>query len=158
MNRICFHQVYVSVQTRTRIPTALLRLVLQIHIYIHAVPGNQFRQYIAIERIIPVWPINDLLAVHIHIRVTHRSIKNQRVELILLHRHTCPVVPFTHPRQSSATSGLPTRLSLAVLHNYHFLQIVRTIKRTTDGPVVRNRHILPNGVARCVVGELPFAQ
>ena len=92
------------------------------------------------------------------IRVTHRAVKDKRIELILVYFHARAVMPFTHPRQTSATTGLPGRLFLSILHDDHFLQVIRTVERTADGPIMRNSDVLPYGIVRSVLRELPLTE
>ena len=158
MNGVGFHQMYVSIQSCTRIPATLLRFVLQEHIDIHAVRGDELRQDVTIKGIVSVWPIYDFLAVDIDVRMAHRSVKDQGVELVLFYRHARTIVPFSHPRQTTASTGFPGRFALSVLYDDHFLQVVCAVKRTADRPIVRDRDVLPLRVLGCVHRELPFAQ
>ena len=158
MNRIGLDEVHIAVQACPGVPTALLRFVLQIDIDIHAVAGDQIRQDIAVEGVIPVRPIAYFFAIHIHVRMRHGTIDNKGVEAFFVNGYAGMIMSFAHPRESTATTGFPCRFAFAVLPYDDLLQVVRTVKRSADRPIMRNGYLLPNGVLRRILRELPLAQ
>ena len=122
----------------------------------YAVAGDQLREDVAVERIISVRPIDHLFAVDIDVGMRHRAVEDEGIELILIHFDAGAVMALAHPRQTTATAGLPGRLFLAVLHDDHFLQVIGPVERTADGPVVRNNDIFPSGIFCRVLCELPL--
>ena len=140
-----------------------MRFILQPDVDIHTVAVDELRQDVAIEGVVPVGPIDHLFAVHIDIGVTHRTVEHERVEAVFVHRHAGMIVPFSHPRQTAASAGLPSRFLLAVLHDDNLLQVVVTVERTADSPIVRYLYGAPGGVHICYLvrrflPELPCRQ
>ena len=160
---MALYEMDVAVESCTRIPAALLGFVLQKDIDIHGVGGDEVGEDVAIERVVAIGPIDDLFAVDIDVGVAHGTIEDEGVELVLIDFDACAVVAFSHPWESTAAPGFPGRLVLSVLYDDDFLEVVLSVKRSADCPVVGDGHFAPNGIdvrhlSRRLLAELPGGQ
>ncbi len=146
MHGVALYEMNVAVQTCARVPAALLWFVLQKNINIHGVGGDEVGEDVTIESVVSVGPIDHLFAVDIDVGMTHGTIEDEGVELVLIDFDARAVVAFAHPRESTAAPGFPGCLVLAVLYDDDFLKVVLPIKRSADCPIVGDGHFAPNGI------------
>ena len=103
--------------------------------------------YVAPERIVSVWPEEDLLSSDEYLSLTHSSVEKQyvpaSVECPCCHIQLAPVCAFAFIWQSSGSSGLDGSRFFSVLDDCNVLQVVGSVERPVDGPVVRDIHLLP---------------
>ena len=137
-------QADIPVQPRTGIPARRLRFVLQPHgkrigfsvlIYI--------RCDIAMERVIAERPEAGFLPVDIDTGFAHGSVKNQCSLFAGGNGKGGAIPAYAYIRQSARASGLYRSLFFEILRDGYFLQIVVTVERSVNGPIVRHGYRLP---------------
>ena len=141
------HHVNVAIQPRARVPSRRLGLVLQAHgEHIVLSVGPDGFGYIAMKGVVAVRPISHLLSVHVDTGIAHRAIEDQAHFLALGHVEATTIPAYAHVGQTAGAAGLQRRLGFLILGDGHVLHVIVSIKRSVDGPVVRNGDALPGPV------------
>ena len=88
--------------------------------------------------------------------LSHGTVEDQLTAGITCWNRKFGAVPaLSYPGQRTASAGLFRGLLLAILHNGHHLFVDLLVKRTVDGPVVRDAHLLPPAVIEgCLLSPL----
>ena len=144
MDAVCVDESDVAIQACTRIPARRLRAVLQSNGHnVGLAIRIQIGRNVDEETVVAVRPESRFLSVHKYLRLAHSSIEEQRGTPCGVDREGRSIPPYSRIRQSTRAPCLFRGLRLTVLRNGHALQVVVTVERPRDGPVVRDAHGLP---------------
>ena len=107
------------------------------------------------ERTVAIRPETDLVPVHVHPCLAHRSIEQKFGLDSVRHGKLCPVPSDAGIRKPAGTSCLQCRLGLHILNDLHGLEIILYAERSGNCPVVRDTDSLPGRAIECHGGS-PF--
>ena len=88
--------------------------------------------------------------------MAHRPVEKKGASEASVHLRyikVCPVPSGSCERESSRAAGVLHRVGLPVLENRSMMLVVMDAERSVDGPVVRDSHILPQGIVIGACGE-----
>ena len=149
MHIFIYNQMYISIQSCTRIPTGRFHIILQTYSHYIFSTGIQIRCHIQIKSIITIWPIAGFFPVDINSGMAHSPIKYQSRLFASIECRNFKVQPIpthTYKWQSARTSGMLHGLFLPVLCYSHLLPVILNTERTINSPIVRYRYRLPTAV------------
>ena len=95
------------------------------------------------ERVIAERPEAGFLPVDIDTGFAHGSVKNQCSLFAGGNGKGGTIPAYAYIRQSARASGLYRSLFFEILRDGYFLQIVVTVERSVNGPIVRHGYRLP---------------
>ena len=143
-----YDEVHVAVDSGAGIPARRFGEVFEPDGQQILPAGVQQGRDVRVEGVVAVGPADRLPAVHVHARMAHRAVEEERAPAAFVpfrHFEAEPVPARADEGQPSGPSGVFHGLCLAVLRDGRVLEIVSCAERTVDGPVVRYGHLLPPG-------------
>ena len=157
MDAVGVDNMDIAVQTGAGVPARGAFLVLQFHNKL-VVPGTDGAAGIYCEGIVAVGPVCQFLAVNAYACVAHGSVekKHNRAPCRIGNIEGGTVHSLAYEWQTARSSGLYRFLFLAILLHGNSLEVIIAVKRSVNGPVVRNAHVLPVFCfGKCPARELP---
>ncbi len=108
--------------------------------------------------VVAVGPICHFFAIDFYMCVAHCSVKDKRYTATdsICHVKCSAVCAFSNERQPSCTTGFYGFFLFSILLYSYSLQVVFSVKRPVNGPVMRYAYLLPAGSGvRCTFGKFP---